>query len=332
MDILMSDGSVELFFSLYRVQLALAVISLFINVMICIYAFSGDAFSPHTAMFRTLVLIDVFSGLGYILDAFAALLHQEPMLKEQVGTEAAFHEFITVSDCSIYRPYLFLLLISRQWSSVIILIMGFERFLFVTYPLWFKSIRVRRGPIIVFTLMFATMSASVGYINSLFVAPEEMAHFSCELTWAFGDNYGFFQSFFITVPQVLGFLFNTYASWFVSRDTALLKFGNNRTKLNGERRKIRKAKCILTTTVICGCFPQVGLIVLRFVSRWQFETIKLLVSQLFLVKCVGNIFMYRIMARKGRGIIYAAKLWMKKRSKRRVDPNESVTSISYVVG
>uniref|UniRef100_A0A915DC55 G-protein coupled receptors family 1 profile domain-containing protein n=1 Tax=Ditylenchus dipsaci TaxID=166011 RepID=A0A915DC55_9BILA len=210
--------------------------------------------------------------------------------------------------------------------------MGFERFLFVTYPLWFKSIRVRRGPIIVFTLMFATMSAAVGYTNSLFVGPEEKTHFTCELTWAFGDNYGWCQSFFIIVPQVLGCLFNSYASWFVSRNCALLHFGNNRTKLSSEKRKIRKAKPILWTSTISSICPQIGLIVLRLYYRWHMQSFKLLVSQLFLGKCLANLLVYHIMAKRNRGILYQAKEWMKRRSKRRVDPNESVTSISYYVG
>lgn len=75
--VLQLDDNAEFFFSIYRLQLALAIVALFVNLLICTYAFSGDAFSPHTAMFRTLLVIDVFSNLGYVLDAFAALLHRK---------------------------------------------------------------------------------------------------------------------------------------------------------------------------------------------------------------------------------------------------------------
>uniref|UniRef100_A0A915DBH1 Uncharacterized protein n=1 Tax=Ditylenchus dipsaci TaxID=166011 RepID=A0A915DBH1_9BILA len=103
------DTGAEFLFVIYRLEMALAVVSLLINLLISTYAFSGDSFSPHTAMFRTILVIDVFTDVGYILDAFSALLHQEPLLQEIDGGShlSKLQDFVAISDCSIYRPYLF---------------------------------------------------------------------------------------------------------------------------------------------------------------------------------------------------------------------------------
>lgn len=51
--------------------------------------------------------------------------------------------FISVSKCTSDKPYSFFILLSRQWTAMLTLVMGLERFLFVAYPLWFKVVRVR---------------------------------------------------------------------------------------------------------------------------------------------------------------------------------------------
>lgn len=53
----------------------------------------------------------------------------------------------TVADCVAQRPYLFIVLACRQWAALLVFIMGLERLLFVCYPLWFRSIRIRFGQI-----------------------------------------------------------------------------------------------------------------------------------------------------------------------------------------
>lgn len=217
----------------------------------------------------------------------------------------------------------------------------------------------RRGPIIAFTLTFVLMSASIGYTNSLFVNPQELSHSTCEVTWAFSDNYGFVgwlqltvhlpqrllrwcQCFIIIVPQLLGWVFNFYAYCVAKRSSALLHFGNNRNKMNSERRKtrwvqirrtlspptdcgwdgfvwrlssrparlraaFRKAMWLLTGMTVFGASPQIGIVVLRLMSQWQLQPLKILVGQAYIAKCCANVTLYFYMTRRSRGLLEMVK-------------------------
>ncbi|KAH7729261.1 hypothetical protein AAVH_02736 [Aphelenchoides avenae] len=174
----------------YRIELVTALGALLVNLFVIIYAYTGDRFSPHTTMLRTVLIIDILTNVGHICEAFSSLFGDPIVRQLSLWPIPEDAHYVSISDCSVAKPYLFLMLLGRQWSSAIVLVMGLERFLFVVYPLWFRVIRVRRGPIIMFTLTFVMLSASIGYTNSLFVSPQELSHSSCEVTWAFGDNYG----------------------------------------------------------------------------------------------------------------------------------------------
>lgn len=85
-----------------------------------------------------------------------------------------------------------------------------------------------------FTTCFVALSASIGYTNSLVVAPDEGIHFTCESTWAFGDHYGwvFFYITFSFVQQTI--LFSTQKTaiiWCLLSNTIGLSSPNLRLKL-----------------------------------------------------------------------------------------------------
>lgn len=75
--------------------------------------------------------------LGSLL--LSATIYQSKDSIKQNLIQTQNYEYISVSECGTNKPYLFILLIGRQWRSIIILITGFERFLFVIYSFWFSS-------------------------------------------------------------------------------------------------------------------------------------------------------------------------------------------------
>ncbi|KAE9553619.1 hypothetical protein FO519_003164 [Halicephalobus sp. NKZ332] len=185
----------------YKVTVTASVIAFIINIVVCTYSFTGSTFSPNTAIFRTNLVIDIISCVGFMLDSFSTLLNipgssrvtQKDTLKSPNPLDILTindDHFVRINDCAVYKPFLFLILLSRQWISMIMLVVGLERLLYICYPLWFRAIRVRRTPIVLFTLCFSLLSSSIAYTNSLFVSPDEITYYSCEVTWAFGDNYG----------------------------------------------------------------------------------------------------------------------------------------------
>ena len=60
---------------IYRFQVAMAITAMLVNGVICIYSFTSETFSPHTAMIRTLLLIDVGTNVAYIMDAVHGLAY-----------------------------------------------------------------------------------------------------------------------------------------------------------------------------------------------------------------------------------------------------------------
>ncbi|KAI6218643.1 hypothetical protein M3Y99_01696400 [Aphelenchoides fujianensis] len=289
-------GTSEHFCALYSTELVLGVFALAVNVFIMLYAFSGDRFNPHTAMVRLLLFVDVLASIGHVLEALGGVLEKSAEITEAVGPPDV--QFISVSNCIVYRPYLFLFLMARQWGGLVALIMGLERFLFICYPLWFKVVRVRRLPIVVFSICFIFLSASIGYTNALVVTPNEGIHFTCESTWAFGDNFGWCQTAFIFGTWAVGWSFTYYSHTVAAEERALMRFGNNRTRMASERRKIRKAMYILSITLVFACVPQIAVVVLRLMSRWRLQQWKLGVQLSFLLKVFVNI---QFVRKLGRG-------------------------------
>ncbi|KAF7635791.1 hypothetical protein Mgra_00004704, partial [Meloidogyne graminicola] len=56
----------------YRIQLILSIIALLINLIICLYSFYiFDCYNPHTTMWKTQLIIDIFISIGYIFDSFS---------------------------------------------------------------------------------------------------------------------------------------------------------------------------------------------------------------------------------------------------------------------
>lgn len=53
-----------------------------------------------------------------------------------------------------------------------------------------SGIIFRKGPINVFALFFALFSTGIAYTNAMYVTPNEHTHFTCEVSWAFGQDYG----------------------------------------------------------------------------------------------------------------------------------------------
>uniref|UniRef100_A0A914DTW1 G-protein coupled receptors family 1 profile domain-containing protein n=1 Tax=Acrobeloides nanus TaxID=290746 RepID=A0A914DTW1_9BILA len=315
----------------YRIQLVLSIIALFINVIIYAYAYSSrERFCPHVTMFRTMMFIDTLNSIGYLLDAFTTLINKNLMDLEN-GVVISSEILVPVQKCTSDKPYSFFILLSRQWTAMLTLVMGLERFLFVAYPLWFKVVRVRRTPIVLFTLSFVLLSACIGYTNSLFIQPFEWTFYTCENTWAYGDNYGFFQAGLIIAQQYFGWFFCFYAWCVVRRRNALRHFGSNRIRLQSERRKIRKAIWMISAMTLFNGFPEISIVVLRLISEFGLQRIKIIVSQFFICKCFANIILYFVLDRMGPGIIGLFKKWWIKRRKMRVEPSDSVASVSYYV-
>ncbi|KAI6180891.1 hypothetical protein M3Y98_00770100 [Aphelenchoides besseyi] len=325
----------EHFCALYSTELCLAIFAFLINFLIFVYSLSGDRFNPHTAMVRLLLFVDVVSSCGHVFESLDALLERNPDFTD-IATPPEV-QFIPVSSCIIYRPYLFLFLMARQFGACIVFVIGLERFLFIRYPLWFKVVRVRRLPIVIFTSFFIFLSSSIAYTNSLVVIPNEGIHFTCESTFAFGDNYGWCQSALIISSLVAAWMLNYYAHTVARQEKALAHFGNNRSRMASERRKIKKAIFILTIMLIFGALPQIAIVVLRLISRWRLQQWKLIVQQTFLLKVFANMFMVRKLAR-GSSIwrvlprVFCCCIRPKKPSRNVVADNvESVASISKYV-
>ncbi|CAK5046561.1 unnamed protein product [Meloidogyne enterolobii] len=344
----MSTNDLDTFFVAYRVQLYIAIIALIINLIICIYSFCVfDCFNPHTTMWRTQLILDICIAIGYILDScsfislensFSSLNNNNNLISQQqpqttTNISSSLDQLIkltnnTVTDCNNKKPHLFLLLACRQWAAVLVFIMGLERVLFLCYPLWFRSIRVRKSPINTFVLFFVLFSAGIAYTNVSMVCPYEPTHFTCELTWAFGIDYGYLSNGIIILSQLFGFIFLVIAAYFVHRlDWPLRRFGGNRNKVISEKRKIRKIKWLILSCLVFIAFPQFLLLLLHFKSPNGLYLIKLIVSWLFLTKMFSNIYIYILATRYGKGMFGLIKEWWKNRKKTAINPNESMATI-----
>src|SRR4051812_5408896 len=123
--------------SVYLLQLVLSSTAVASNLLLAIVAFVGDShFSPYQAMFRVIVFVDLAISGSYLVDSL-----DKSLLRP---TETGWDGFVTISDCSNNKVYLYAIIACRQWGSHIILTIGVERLLFMRYPLWFKSIRVQK--------------------------------------------------------------------------------------------------------------------------------------------------------------------------------------------
>lgn len=179
----------------YILQLSLSSSASLINFLMAVIAFVGDShFTPYQPIVRALIFMELLTSGVYVHDAFKSLTH--PM-------DAGPGGFVSIRDCSENRSYAYLVIACRQWGAQVIMIMGLERYLFMRYPLWFKTIRLRKCPIIASTLIFTTISVSIAYVNALFVMPNDRAFLTCEPTFAFGD-YGWIHCFFTLVPIITG--------------------------------------------------------------------------------------------------------------------------------
>uniref|UniRef100_A0A183CKN9 G_PROTEIN_RECEP_F1_2 domain-containing protein n=1 Tax=Globodera pallida TaxID=36090 RepID=A0A183CKN9_GLOPA len=314
------------FFLTFRIQSVFGFFSLAVNFIVAVYAFGvPNCYNPHTSLWQSLLVVDIMATVGFILDADSAFKFQEskpldPTLSDDasstmVPTNAlpptafvqaqpnAFkmalpysvddlvHNF-TVFACTEQRPYLFITLIARQWAALLVLFMGLERLLFVRYPLWLRSIQISVGPNNLFAVFFALFSTGIAYTNAIYVAAFEQTHFSCEASWAFGEDYGWFFYGIVILPQLLGCGFCIIAYYMIHHEQALRRFGGNRQKLGREKRNISKVKWLLITCFAFVAVPQLLLFAFHVFAPKQLVLIKMLISQLFLAKCFGNILMY----------------------------------------
>ncbi|KAI6175464.1 hypothetical protein M3Y97_00691800 [Aphelenchoides bicaudatus] len=334
LDICSWTGDSEHWCFLYNTELALSIATFVITLFIFVFAFSGDRFNPHTAMMRAFLFGDLVHSFALMMESLTALLPEDVSIRHSLGPPRAM--FVSISECVIFRPYLFLISMSRQWIAVLALIVGLERFLFICYPLWFKVVRVRRIPIIMFVTCYVALSSSIGYTNSLVVAPDEQIHFTCDSTWAFGDHFGWCQAFVIIVSVTVGWCLNYYAFTVASEERSLMLFGNNRGKMNSERRKIRKAMWMLTIVLICVVLPQIAIVCLRLIDRWRFQPLKLIANQVFMLKALGNMLMVRQLSRGSSIWKVSVRIWCccfkpVRKTRQVVDNCESIASISKYV-
>uniref|UniRef100_A0A7E4V8D5 G_PROTEIN_RECEP_F1_2 domain-containing protein n=1 Tax=Panagrellus redivivus TaxID=6233 RepID=A0A7E4V8D5_PANRE len=191
---------------------------------------------------------------------------------------------------------------------MIMLIIGLERILFIVYPLWFRNIRIRRTPIVLFTLSFSFISCVIAYTNSIIVSPNEETYYSCEPTWAFGENYGWCQSAMIISFQVGGLLLSLYAMYVSFLPRSILHFGNQYEKLIIERRRVFKSILIILLTVLFNSIPQGILLMLYLKAPTQFTAIKQIVSSVTCIKCVGNLYLYLLLTRTMRKLVHKDQL------------------------
>uniref|UniRef100_A0A914IB29 G-protein coupled receptors family 1 profile domain-containing protein n=1 Tax=Globodera rostochiensis TaxID=31243 RepID=A0A914IB29_GLORO len=347
------------FFLTFRIQSVFGFFSLAVNFIVAVYAFGADdCYIPHASLWRSQLVVDIMATAGFILDADSAFKFQEIKLLDPTSSSDAsstmvpttnalpptaflqkqanpfktallpysldelVHNF-TVFACTEQRPYLFVTLIARQWAALLVLFMGLERLLFVRYPLWIRSIRISVGPNNVFAVFFALFSAGIAYTNAIYVAAFEQTHFSCEASWAFGEDYGWFFYGIVIVPQLLGCGFCIIAYYMIHHEQALRRFGGNRQKLAGEKRKIRKIKWLLITCFAFVAVPQSLLFAFHVFAPKQLFLIKMLISQLFLAKCFGNILMYnRAVVSTRFGLFDMLKQKWDRRRKGRINPTE----------
>uniref|UniRef100_A0AC35GEQ5 G-protein coupled receptors family 1 profile domain-containing protein n=1 Tax=Panagrolaimus sp. PS1159 TaxID=55785 RepID=A0AC35GEQ5_9BILA len=292
--------------SAFKTTMVFAIFAFVINIILCTYAFSHTSYSPLTVIFRLLLVIDGIHSAGYMLDSFSVLLNlpgnSRTDFKEYPGftveqTYALLSKdkhMVRIIDCAVYKPFLFFILLARQWSAMIAFVIGLERSLQIFYPLWFKTIKLKRTPIVLFTLSFNLLSCSIAYINSLFVSPLEETYYSCEVTWAFGENYGWCQSAVIIAEYLGGWILSGYAFCITQRPSALIHFGNQKEKISAERRRTRKALWLTTACLIFNGLPQGGLMLLRMRSNYNDADLKQYVASMFLAKSVANIFLHFI--------------------------------------
>jgi hypothetical protein len=110
-----------------------------------------------------MLIIDIMLAMGYALDSISAYTHrnandnlllilmnpiaQTPlewdMLTGADQDPAQALRMMAVRDCNVNRPYLWMLYVPKLWGSLNLLVLGMERILSVSYPLWFKAVRIR---------------------------------------------------------------------------------------------------------------------------------------------------------------------------------------------
>uniref|UniRef100_A0AC34REA7 G-protein coupled receptors family 1 profile domain-containing protein n=1 Tax=Panagrolaimus sp. JU765 TaxID=591449 RepID=A0AC34REA7_9BILA len=343
-DVCLSDDEISQGLCLsYKITVLIAALGIAINFLVCVYAFAATTFSPNTAIFRATLIIDVISCAGYLLDATSTLVNIPGTGRIQYKDGTTIQNLpnsytlskemhmVKVNDCAVYKPFLFFILLARQWISMIMLVMGLERLLFVCYPLWFRAIRVRRTPIVLFTLCFSLLSSSIAYTNSIFINPDEDTYYSCEVTWAFGDNYGWCQSFLIVFEQFLAWGFVVYSFTIAMKRSAILRFGNQREKLIMERKRIRRAMWLISATLLFCGLPQFILFLLRFYWNWRFAIVKQYISIFFNLKCFANILLFFVLGDHKKTFIRLMKSLFTRKDKRRIEACDSVISVSYYV-
>ncbi|KAL3121153.1 hypothetical protein niasHT_006058 [Heterodera trifolii] len=160
------------FFLTFHIQSVFGFCSLAINFVLILYAFcAGDCYNPHTSMWRSMkncpsvpfrtfhpsmvrpnlcrppppqLTTTTAAPLALDSSTVQSQAHPNPF---KAGPPYTVYDIangnFTVLGCTAQRPYLFLTLIARQWAALLVLFMGLERLLFVLYPLWLRSIRMK---------------------------------------------------------------------------------------------------------------------------------------------------------------------------------------------
>jgi len=72
--------------------------------------------------------------------------------------------------------------------------------------------------------------------------------------------------------------------------------------------RFRKAEPIIAASVACTLAPQLLILLARVASKDHLQLLKLLISQLFLLKCLANIVVLRVMTRRKRGALDSVRL------------------------
>uniref|UniRef100_A0A914EFU1 G-protein coupled receptors family 1 profile domain-containing protein n=1 Tax=Acrobeloides nanus TaxID=290746 RepID=A0A914EFU1_9BILA len=79
--------------------------------------------------------------------------------------------------------------IGSQWAALITLILGFERFVAVKWPIYYMNAKKNYTRILLISLMAILISLTIALCLGFFIGSEKSVDWACSISSAYGHTY-----------------------------------------------------------------------------------------------------------------------------------------------
>ncbi|KAE9547822.1 hypothetical protein FO519_008967 [Halicephalobus sp. NKZ332] len=232
-------------------------------------------------MYTGLAMADMINGLGFTVTGSERLSLYFSLVNVYTLPIMNRHE------CAVQVGNI-LLVIGSQWSAMITLSLGFERYLAVQYPIKYRHLKLRMfHGLLIASLVISIISISVAIYIGIVVQRFTQALYICTLSHAYGYEYTTFNYFITMIGHTVGFILNIIAFRIVRK--ARKKIGLFNGMLSKEYNKVKIILFVSLLSLIMIVLPNLFLYLSRFIKGGLNHRILGWTHCLFVLRSVFNL-------------------------------------------